>query len=82
MDSDVIDTALAKVARSKLEEEGQALGCISDTWSQRVTGSPLGYGIHINGTSEWDGRKDTFSQYVVDGSVIAHMYHGPGLRCF
>lgn len=72
MDSYVIDTALAKVARSKLEEEGQALHCISDTWSQRVTGSLLGYGIHINGTSEWNGRTDAFSQYVVDGSV-AHI---------
>jgi transglutaminase-like putative cysteine protease len=28
----------------------------------------LGYGIHWNGVSSWDGESDAFSQYLMDGS--------------
>mmetsp|Transcript_505 Transcript_505/g.1732 ORF Transcript_505/g.1732 Transcript_505/m.1732 type:complete len:239 (+) Transcript_505:255-971(+) len=30
------------------------------------TGETVGYGVHKNGTCEWDGHKDAFSQFVDD----------------
>ena len=35
----------------------------------RAENAQLGYGAHSNGSCEWDGRLDCFSQYVDDGSV-------------
>lgn len=40
--------------------------------SQRLlaqSGMKLGYGIHTNGVPTWDGRSDSFIQFVNDGSV-------------
>jgi Transglutaminase-like superfamily len=35
----------------------------------RAENAQLGYGVHINGTCEWNGRSDRFSQFLDDGSV-------------
>ena len=35
----------------------------------RAENAQVGYGVHINGTCEWDGRSDRFSQFLDDGSV-------------
>ncbi|MEM9290521.1 MAG: transglutaminase-like domain-containing protein [Acidobacteriota bacterium] len=53
VDSYVVDRSLAEAARQRLES----------------TGTLLGYGIHRNGVSEWDGLGDSFVQFVDDGSV-------------
>lgn len=53
IDSYIVDLPLAKAARAKLRQEGRNLG----------------YGVHVNGVSVWDGRSDAFSQFVNDGSV-------------
>jgi hypothetical protein len=53
LDSYIVDKRLAEAARRKLQGEGRMLG----------------YGVHRNGTSDWDGRSDAFSQFLNDGSV-------------
>jgi hypothetical protein len=30
----------------------------------------VGYGVHISGTNEWDGRSDAFCQFVDNGTVL------------
>ncbi len=35
----------------------------------RAEGRAIGYGVHANGTTEWDGRTPAFSQFVDDGAV-------------
>jgi hypothetical protein len=47
-DSYIVDTPLLQRTKAKLAQEG----------------AQLGYGVHINGTNEWDGRGDAFSQFV------------------
>lgn len=52
-DSYIVDIPLAREAKARLANEGRLIG----------------YGVHRNGTSYWDGKKDSFSQYVDDGSI-------------
>jgi Transglutaminase-like superfamily len=52
VDSYVVDRPLANAARTRLQREGKILG----------------YGAHRNGTSDWDGTTDAFSQFVNDGA--------------
>lgn len=35
----------------------------------RAENAQIGYGVHINGTCQWDGRSDRFSQFLDDRSV-------------
>jgi hypothetical protein len=35
----------------------------------RAEGRLIGYGVHVNGTTEWNGRAPAFVQFVNDGSV-------------
>lgn len=51
-DSYIVDASLFAAARDRLEREGRMIG----------------YGIHRQGTVEWNGRDDAFSQFVNDGS--------------
>ena len=37
----------------------------------------LGWGVHIDGTAEWDGRADGFSQFVDNGRVPAFRTRDP-----
>eukprot|EP00730_Choanoeca_flexa_P017744 TRINITY_DN8577_c1_g1_i1.p1 TRINITY_DN8577_c1_g1~~TRINITY_DN8577_c1_g1_i1.p1 ORF type:complete len:237 (+),score=56.41 TRINITY_DN8577_c1_g1_i1:147-857(+) len=50
VDSYVVDTPLATVAKRKLVEDGRGFG----------------NGMHIDGTTQWDGRSDAFSQFVIN----------------
>jgi Transglutaminase-like superfamily len=52
VDSYVVDRSLADAARARLQREGKIVG----------------YGVHRNGTSDWDGINDAFSQFVNDGT--------------
>lgn len=54
-DSYIVDKALATRSKQRLIEEGRTIG----------------YGVHVNGTSEWDGVNDAFSQFHNDGSFSA-----------
>ena len=53
LDSMVVDSALERVARAKLQSE------------RAITG----WGIHINGAAQWSGTTDRFIQAVDDGSI-------------
>ena len=53
VDSFIVDLPLAEAARARLRREGRMIG----------------YGVHIDGVSVWDGRRDTFCQFVDNGSV-------------
>jgi transglutaminase-like putative cysteine protease len=53
VDSYIVDRPLAERARARLTCEGKSLG----------------YGVHRNGVSEWDGTADAFSQLVNDGTM-------------
>jgi transglutaminase-like putative cysteine protease len=52
VDSYIVDLKLANAARLKLQQENQLVG----------------YGVHRNGVSTWDGTSDAFSQFLNDGS--------------
>jgi hypothetical protein len=52
VDSYIVDRPLANAARTRLQREGKIVG----------------YGVHRNGTSDWDGTTDAFSQFVNDGA--------------
>jgi Transglutaminase-like superfamily len=52
VDSYAVDIGLATAARARLYGEGRTIG----------------YGVHANGVSNWDGASDAFCQYVDDGS--------------
>jgi transglutaminase-like putative cysteine protease len=52
VDSYIVDARLANAARRKLQKENRLLG----------------YGVHRNGVSNWDGTSDAFSQFLNDGS--------------
>ncbi|MGL4230671.1 MAG: transglutaminase-like domain-containing protein [Casimicrobium sp.] len=52
VDSYVVDRPLANAARARLQREAKIVG----------------YGVHRNGTTDWDGTKDAFSQFVNDGT--------------
>ncbi|MEM1164833.1 MAG: transglutaminase-like domain-containing protein [Planctomycetota bacterium] len=51
-DSYVVDRPLFDAAQKRLEAEGRLIG----------------YGVHANGTIDWSGTADAFSQFVDDGS--------------
>ena len=53
VDSFIVDLPLAEAARARLRREGRLIG----------------YGVHIDGVSIWDGRRDTFCQFVNNGAV-------------
>jgi transglutaminase-like putative cysteine protease len=55
VDSYIVDAKLANTARHKLKKENRLLG----------------YGVHRNGVSTWDGTSNAFSQFVNDGSYKA-----------
>lgn len=50
IDSHVMDLELAAVARRRLKEEGRTLG----------------YGMHVRGSVDWDGRQSAFTPFVTD----------------
>jgi len=52
VDSYIVDIGLATAARARLRGEGRTIG----------------YGVHVNGVSNWDGTGDAFCQLVDDGS--------------
>jgi Transglutaminase-like superfamily len=52
-DSYNVDPALHRAALARLRSEN----------------AQIGYGAHINGTCHWDGRSNSFSQFVDDGTV-------------
>ena len=52
VDSYVVDRDFADGAKLQLKAEGRIVG----------------YGIHLHGTSDWDGTSDAFCQLVNDGS--------------
>lgn len=53
VDSYIVDIALASAAKNKLKEENKVIG----------------YGVHRDGQSEWNGINDTFVQYVTDSEL-------------
>lgn len=55
VDSYVVDSALEAAARTRLAREARAVG----------------YGIHVDGTSRWDGRSPSFIQAVPATSAAA-----------
>lgn len=62
VDSFIVDMPLAEAARARLRREGRMVG----------------YGVHIDGVSVWDGRRDAFCQFVNNGAVegFSEMDHG------
>jgi transglutaminase-like putative cysteine protease len=52
-DAYIVDTPLFRAAKARLRREGRVLG----------------YGVHVNGTNEWDGRRPSFAQFNNDGAV-------------
>jgi transglutaminase-like putative cysteine protease len=54
-DSYIVDRSLHAVAQRRLRESGQVLG----------------FGIHRDGTISWDGRSDSFSQFVRSSDFAA-----------
>ncbi|MEM1099630.1 MAG: transglutaminase-like domain-containing protein [Planctomycetota bacterium] len=52
-DSYIVDPTLFASAQARLQREGRTIG----------------YGIHLSGTTAWDGVNDAFSQFVNDGST-------------
>jgi transglutaminase-like putative cysteine protease len=52
VDSYIVDAKLANAARRRLQKENRLIG----------------YGVHRNGVSNWDGTSNAFSQFLNDGS--------------
>jgi transglutaminase-like putative cysteine protease len=52
VDSFIVDAPLYRAAMGKL----------------RASGKKIGFGLHINGTSTWDGRSDSLGQFLDDGT--------------
>lgn len=52
VDSHIVDVPLFQAAMPRLKASGRRIG----------------FGVHVNGTTDWDGRSDSFSQFVDDGS--------------
>jgi transglutaminase-like putative cysteine protease len=52
-DAYVVDTRLAKSAKARLRRERKSFG----------------YGMHVNGTSDWNAALPSFSQYIDDARV-------------
>ena len=52
LDSYIVDRTLAEKAKEKLKQEGKIIG----------------YGVHRDGRSDWNGCDDTFIQYVTQSS--------------
>ncbi len=53
VDSYIVDQTLADRARARLKREGKVIG----------------FGVHRDGTSIWDGANDAFSQYVNNNAL-------------
>jgi transglutaminase-like putative cysteine protease len=52
-DAYIVDMPLFRAAKARLRRESRVLG----------------YGVHVNGTNEWDGRHPSFAQFNNDGTV-------------
>lgn len=52
VDSHIVDLPLYRAAMAKL----------------RASGKKIGFGVHVNGSATWDGRSDSFAQFLDDGS--------------
>ena len=63
VDSFIVDLPMAEAARARLRREGRMIG----------------YGVHIDGVSVWDGRRDAFCQFVNNGAVEAFSESDHGL---
>ncbi|MBS7807038.1 transglutaminase-like domain-containing protein [Variovorax sp. PCZ-1] len=63
VDSYVVDSQLANVARRKLSK----------------TSEKAGFGVHINGSSRWDGTTDSLIQCLNDGSIKDYVLKDHGL---
>ncbi len=59
-DSYIVDRALHSAARRRLQREGRKLG----------------YGVHRDGSTAWDGRQPAFSQYVMADADIGRRRWG------
>ena len=59
-DSYIVDTNLARAARKRLKTEGRKIG----------------YGVHLEGSTDWDGKQDSFSQFVNDERDFTTLDHG------
>ena len=55
VDSYIVDPGLFKAAQERLESEGR----------------DFGYGVHRAGRMHWDGRRDSFSQFVSSANSAA-----------
>ena len=62
VDSYVVDSQLIKAARKRLVRDGLIVG----------------YGIHIGGDSQWDGRSNNFIQCNDDGTLPAYVLRDHG----
>jgi hypothetical protein len=63
VDSYVTDKSLAQTAAKKLSD----------------TRAKAGYGIHIDGKSDWDGLSDNFIQYMNNDSIPNYLLKDHGL---
>ena len=63
VDSYVVDTPLASAAAKKLASSGRKAG----------------FGIHSDGRSDWDGRRDSFNQYMNNESIQGNVLKDHGL---
>jgi transglutaminase-like putative cysteine protease len=63
VDSYVVDKPLALAAHRRLAK----------------TGAKAGFGVHVNGSSEWDGRSDHFVQYMDNDAIPNYVLKDHGL---
>jgi Transglutaminase-like superfamily len=63
IDSYVVDKPLVVAAAKKL----------------KATGRTAGFGIHLNGTSEWDGRSDSLIQCLDNGAIPNYVLKNHGV---
>lgn len=64
VDSYIANLPLTVRARTSLAREGRLLGCCG----------------HCHGVSHWDGRRDTFSQFMDDGAAAGFSDGGYGVH--
>lgn len=53
VDSYTVDSALYKAGMVKLQQQGLKMG----------------YGVHVDGVNAWDGKSDSFVQYVMPSGI-------------
>lgn len=63
VDSYIVDMPLIQSARRKLD----------------ASGAKAGFGIHRDGKSDWDGRKDNFMQCLDSGAIQDYVFKDHGL---